>query len=333
MGTLWCNGTFFTMRKEGEAVESVYVENGEIVALGRRETLLHKYKNQIENVEDVEGGYVYPGFVDSHLHMIGHGETMVRLDLSNVTSVEELKRKLKEKVKTLAKGDWLLAEGWNENHFAERTILNRAELDEICPHHPLYLTRICRHAALVNSQALKLSGIDRHTPNPKGGVIVRDHQGEPTGYLLDSATDIVKNVIPNVSESYIHQALELAVNDLLQKGIVGAHTEDLAYYGGFVRTLKQFTHVIDGHKKKFRAHLLVHHEALDEMQEQGYSFGELTPFIELGAIKLFADGALGGRTALLSEPYSDDPSTSGVAIHSEQSLKSIIQRQGNIRNL
>ncbi|MCK0471316.1 amidohydrolase [Halalkalibacter sp. APA_J-10(15)] len=325
MGTLWCNGTFYTMKEEGQAIEAVFVENGIVVALGSRRELERAFKDELEEVKDVNGGYVYPGFVDSHLHMIGHGETKIRLDLSNVTSAQEIKRLLKDKATTLHEGEWLLAEGWNENHFVDRNILHRDELDEICPDHPLYITRICRHAALVNSRALELAGIHLETNDPEGGVIVRDHKGEPTGYLLDAATELVKDVIPEVSEAYIRQALELAVDDLLSKGIVGGHTEDLAYYGGFEKTLSQFMNVIDGHRRKFRAHLLVHHEALDEMKQKQYSFGELTPFIELGAVKLFADGALGGRTALLKKPYSDDPSTSGVAIHSEHSLKKIVQ--------
>ncbi|MBP3949774.1 amidohydrolase [Bacillus suaedae] len=326
MGTLWYNGTFLTMRAENESVEALFVKNGIIIDVGSKEELTNKYKEEIQQWQDVMGGYVYPGFVDSHLHLIGHGEKIIRLDLSNMLSADEIDYNLRQKSSELPSGEWVLGEGWNENNFPDQKIFHRHELDDIAPNNPLYITRVCRHAALVNSEALKLAGITKETEDPEGGVIVRDEYGEPTGYLLDAATELVKQVIPNVTEAYLRQALTLAIDDLLEKGLVGGHTEDLAYYNGFKQTFDQFLKTINGKDKKFRAHLLVHHEAVNEMEENGYDFGEVTPFIELGAVKLFADGALGGRTALLQAPYTDDPSTSGVAMHSEATLHAIVKR-------
>ncbi|MFC0473243.1 amidohydrolase [Halalkalibacter kiskunsagensis] len=326
MGTLWHNGTFFTMRDENESVSAVYVEDGFIRGLGDQEELENRFSGLIEKRHNLQGAFVYPGFVDSHLHIIGHGEKLIRLDLSEVNSAEEMKRKLEEKYRSSNDNDWIFGEGWNENNFSDRKIFHKQELDEISLNKPMFLTRICRHAALVNSKALELARITKETDDPKGGVIVRDNNGEPTGYLLDTAADLVKDVIPNVSEEYVERALQVAVNDLFRVGLVGGHTEDLYYYGGFKKTFDQFFKVIDGREVKFRAHLLVHHEAIWEMEKEGYDKGEVTPFIELGAVKIFADGALGGRTAYLSNPYTDDPSTSGVAIHSEESMKEIVMK-------
>ncbi len=325
MGTLWFNGTFFTMRAELESVEAVYVEDGIIQATGNKKNLEQKYAEAIVNRHDLKGAFVYPGFVDSHLHLIGHGEKLIRLDLSEVESAANMRHCLQEKALATTSGEWIFGEGWNENNFADRKIFHRQELDEIAADKPMFLTRVCRHAALVNSEALRLAGITSETEDPIGGVIVRDNNGEPTGYLLDAATELVKAVIPNVTAGYVRRALEVAVDDLLRVGLVGGHTEDLHYYNGFQQTFEQFQQVIEGKKKKFRAHLLVHHEAVAEMEEQGFDCGEVTPFLELGAVKLFADGALGGRTALLNAPYTDDPSTSGVAMHTEKNLHGIIK--------
>ncbi|MCM3715016.1 amidohydrolase [Alkalihalobacillus oceani] len=325
MGTLWHNGTFFTMSQEGEVAEAVYVENGLIQAVGETEKLERQYKDRMTSRRDVGGAFVYPGFVDSHLHLIGHGEKLLRLDLSEVASAAEMKQLLRKKVLENKEDEWLFAEGWNENNFSDRKIFHRSELDEIAPDQPMYLSRICRHAALVNSEALKRAGISSATPDPPGGVIVRDHQGEPTGYLLDTATELIKQVIPPVSEEYIRRALMTAVDDVVKLGLVGGHTEDLFYYGGFLRTFKQFQEVIDGKRRKFRAHLLIHHEALAEMEAAGVKEREISPFLELGAVKIFVDGALGGRTALLRDPYTDDPSTSGVAIHTEEELLKLVK--------
>ncbi len=314
------------MKEEQEHVEALYVESGVIVATGSKEELIAQYGETIEEEVDLEGQYVYPGFVDSHLHMVGHGERLIRLDVSNTFSATEMYQQLEDKVKGTPIGEWVFAEGWNENNFIDRKIFHRLELDEISQHHPMFLTRICRHAALVNTKALELAEINKDTQDPEGGVIVRDANGEPTGYLLDAATELVKKVIPTVSDDYLKRALQTATKDMLRLGLVGGHSEDLHYYGGFKKTLDAFQSVIDGKDTKFRTHLLVHHEAMEEMKETGYARGAVNSFIELGAMKIFADGALGGRTALLQHPYTDDPRTNGVAMHKQEELNRLVKK-------
>lgn len=326
MGTLWWNGTFFTMVHEGDQVEAVFTEDGKIVAIGTAEELRQKYRTRINQEMNCDGAYVYPGFVDSHLHMIGHGEKLLRLDLSTVMNAEDMREKLMERVALTEEGDWVTAEGWNENNFPDQKIFHRNELDEIAPNHPMILTRVCRHAILVNSKALQLAGISKDTTDPPGGRIVRDELGEPTGYLLDTAQELVKRVAPSVSAAYLERALAAAVDDMVAKGLVGGHTEDLGYYLGFNQTFATFQRVIDGNTRRFRAHLLVHHEVIDDMIKAGYCKGPVGEWLEFGAMKIFADGAFGGRTALLSEPYCDAPTTSGVAIHTQEQLTNLIKK-------
>ena len=315
MGTLWHNGTFFTLKQPNEAVDAVFVKDGKIVALGSKDTLLQDFKQDITHIKDVKGGYVYPGFVDSHLHMIGHGEKLRSLDLSEAKTSTEMKDWLEQKARESGEEDWVLAEGWNENNFSDRKIFTRYELDEVSPQKPLYASRVCRHAALVNSEALRRASISKDTPDPAGGVIERDESGEPTGYLMDAAADMIKEVMPPVDKEYVLQSLKRSVEDLLAQGITGGHTEDMNYYNGFSETIDVFQTLIHKNGYRFRTNLLIHHEQIDEMNRQGFSRGELSPYLEIGTMKIFADGALGGRTALLSEPYSDDPENYGVAMH------------------
>lgn len=258
--------------------------------------------------------------------MVGHGEKLIRLDLSNAATANDLAAMLKKEVEQSNRGEWIFGDGWNENNFPDRKIFHREELDQIAPDQPLYLTRVCRHAALVNRYALNLAGITKDTPDPAGGIIVRDANGVPTGYLLDTATELVKQVLPQVQSGYVERALQTAVDDLLRLGLVGGHTEDLHYYEGFKSTLSAFQKIIDGKKRKFRAHLLVHHEAVKEMEATELGFGEVSTFLELGAMKIFADGALGARTAWLTKPYTDDPTTMGVAVHSEDQLMTLVEK-------
>lgn len=322
MKTLWYNGNIYTMKKEGEQVEAVLTTDGTIEKAG----MLREIEKELQNTDvrrvNLNGGTMYPGFTDSHLHMIGLGETMIQLDLSECTSAEEMAALIKEKTREIPAGEWVIGEGWNENNFPDRKIFHREELDDLVPGHPLLLTRICRHAALVNTRALDAAGIDKDTPDPDGGIIVKSRHGEPTGYLLDQAADLVKNEIPEVSEDYLHEALGKAVHHMHQCGLTGGHTEDLNYYGGFTRTLNTFRNILA--KTSFRAHLLVHHEVFPDFKQQGHTYGPLEEGLELGAMKIFADGALGGRTALLSHPYNDAPETAGVAIHSREELKGLV---------
>jgi predicted amidohydrolase YtcJ len=315
MKTLWHGGVIYTMAAEGETVEAVIVADGKIEKAGTYEELKGLEDNEI----DLQGKVVYPGFVDSHMHMIGHGEKLLRVDLSKIDSSEKMKQELMRSTANLADDEWFIGEGWNENNFPDRKIFHRTELDEIS-RSPMMLKRVCRHAVLANSSALALAGITKDTPDPEGGVIVRDSDGKPTGYLLDTAQDLVSSQVPEVSVNYLTNALRTSVEDLLSLGLTGAHTEDMGYYGDYSRPLQAFKNVIGG-AIKFRAHLLRAHSVFEKMME-GAEYNE--PFIDPGAMKIFADGSIGGKTALLSKPYNDDPSTSGVAIHPDEELKELV---------
>lgn len=315
MKVLWHGGTIYTMEAEDAVAEAVLVSDDHIEKVGTYEGL----KEQADREIDLQGKIMYPGFVDSHMHMIGHGEKLMRVDLSKISSSEEMREQLVESTKDLSIDEWFIGEGWNENNFADRKIFHRHELDEIS-RSPMMLKRVCRHAILANSSALALAGITKDSLDPEGGVIVRDADGEPTGYLLDAAQDLVANQVPEVSVEYLTRALQKSVDDLLSLGLTGAHTEDMGYYGHYSRPLQAFKNVI-GKQVKFRAHLLRAHVAFEEMMENA-SYAE--PFVDPGPMKIFADGSIGGRTALLSKPYNDDPSTIGVAIQSDEEFKRLV---------
>lgn len=315
MATLWHNGTIYTMEEEGETAEAVLVRGGKIIRTGPAADL----KEEADEEIDLGGSVLYPGFVDSHMHMIGHGDKLRSVDLSLIQSSEEMKRQLEQLAAGLKQGEWLIGEGWNENNFPDRKIFHRSELDAITDE-PMLLKRVCRHAILANSKALRIAGISKDTPDPEGGVIVRDQDGEPTGYLLDAAQELVAGKVPETSVDDLTDSLRTSVQNLLSLGITGAHTEDMGYFGHYSRPLQAFKNVI-GRELKFRAHLLRHHSVFEEMMENA-EYDE--PFIEPGPMKIFADGSLGGRTAWLGKPYNDDPSTDGVAIHGDDELKALV---------
>jgi predicted amidohydrolase YtcJ len=326
MGKLWYGGSIYTLQNENHLVESVYTEGNMIIKVGEMKELEHTYKESISEKVDLQGKTMIPGLVDSHMHLIGHGETLIRLDLSSLTSKEDVLIAVKKYSEQIEHGAWVIGEGWNENLWVNPEPLHREELDKVIQGHPILLKRVCRHALVANSMALKQASITMETECPPGGVIEKDSTGRLTGLLKDQAQDLLFRILPAVSENYLHRAMTAAIKNLYKFGVTGAHTEDLNYYGSYKDTVKTFKRVIEEDGLKFRAHLLVHHGVIDESYKDGNYFQSGNEWIEFGAMKIFADGALGGRTALLSHPYHDAPETSGVAIFSQIELKALVDK-------
>ena len=315
MKTVWYNGKMYTMEQEGEQVEALLTDSDKIIAIGPYEEL----KGQADEEVDLGGAVLYPGFIDSHMHMIGHGERLLSLDLSKAQSAEQMMDILLGADKELAADEWFIGEGWNDNNYPDKRIFTRHELDKVTDS-PLFLTRACRHAALVNSRALEIAGITKDTPDPADGVIVRDDNGEPTGLLLEGALRLVSACIPKRTEESMTRALQKSVEDLLSLGLTGAVTDDLGFLEDYTKPLQAFKNVIGG-DLKFRAHLLRRPSVFRK------SAGEVTydaPWIEPGEMKFFIDGALGGKTALLSEPYADAPETSGMAVLTDDEIDGLV---------
>lgn len=326
MGKLWYGGSIYTLQSENHMVESVYTEGSIIIKVGEMKELENTYKESIYEKVDLQGKTMIPGLVDSHMHLIGHGETLIRLDLSSLTSKEDVLMAVKKYSEHIERGAWVIGEGWNENLWANPEPIHRDELDEVVQGHPILLKRVCRHALVANSMALKQASITIETVCPPGGIIDKDRTGRLTGLLKDQAQDLLLRVLPTATEKYLHRAMTAAIKNLYKFGVTGAHTEDLNYYGSYKNTVKTFKRVIEEDGVKFRAHLLVHHGVIDEASKDGHYFQSGNEWIEFGAMKIFADGALGGRTALLSHPYHDAPETSGVAIFSQEELKVLVEK-------
>ncbi|MBO1625291.1 amidohydrolase [Bacillus arachidis] len=322
MGEIWFGGHIYTMSEENEMIEAVYVEDGMIIDTGNKKELESRYEP--ERVHNLEGRTMIPGLVDSHMHLIGHGERLLRLDLSACTSYQEMLLLVRERVNEAAEDIWVIGEGWNENNFTDTKNVHVRDLDAISKEHPILLKRVCRHVTWVNSYMLDKANITVETKDPKGGKIGRDSSNELTGLLYEQGQELIKHLQPEIDETYLRRALETAIRDCWKYGLVGGHTEDLNYYGSFRKTYNVFPYVIK--ETPFKAHLLVHHEVAEERKEY-----ENEHYIEFGAMKIFSDGSFGGRTALLSEPYEDEKETNGVAIFSREELAELVKKARNLR--
>lgn len=318
------NGQLYTMVEAGQKVESVLIEDGKIIATGKYEDLADLADTAI----DLQGATLFPGFVDSHLHMIGTGFKLSRLDLSTVESAEEMLRLIAEEAQKSKAGQWVWVEGFNENNFPDQRIPTMQELDKITTS-PLIISRVCRHVYLGNRLGFELAGITEATVDPPGGRIGRHEDGSLNGLLYENATELLKAAVPQEGPIYrqsLENALHVTINQMHANGLTGGHSEEMAYFGPYINVYNAYKNVLLA-RQDFRANLLIHNEVFTEIMEEQLEFDE--DFMALGAMKIFADGSFGGSTAALLAPYADDPTTSGMLIQTDSQMEQLFQLATN----
>src|SRR5256886_1172537 len=227
---LLTNGNIYTVTEKQPDAEAVAVKTNRIVFVGSNEDAK---KFHAAKMVDLHGRTLVPGFTDSHCHIFGIGEREMRLNLEGTNSREDFRGRVKERVDKTGPGKWITGRGWIETFWKPPQFPTRQDLDKIAPRNPVFLTRADGHGAIANSAALKIAKIDKTTPNPFGGEILKDKaSGEPTGMLLDNAMDLVEKSIPKPSAAERQQALltekpeELKpmFEEALRRGIqVGTH--------------------------------------------------------------------------------------------------------------
>lgn len=327
MRKIYKNGRFYTFDQMNPNVEAVVIENGRFIDMGSTADMVTQWGREGTEIIDLEGKTVTPGLTDSHLHLSGIAGNFLNLDVTGVTSKREMLEMIRKKAETLKPGEWLIGRGWDENLFTDGTIPTIQELDHVAPHNPLYIPRICGHASLVNSKALEVSHYHPDMPVPEGGTVVLDEKTKkPTGLLLEVASQIVTEHIPERSFEELKGAMRQAIQFSMAKGLTSVHTNDPQILGGFDLTYRIFDELLNEEKLGLRCNLLINHEYLDDLKERGLYTGYGNETLQIGAIKIFADGAMGRRTALLSEPYSDAPDTYGDAMYSQEALYEIVRK-------
>ncbi|MBN2432384.1 MAG: amidohydrolase [Acidobacteria bacterium] len=265
-------------------------------------------------VIDAGGRRVVPGFNDAHLHFTSGGESLMQLDFRYVHDVAAIQQMVKEKVAQAKPGELISGRGWEHETFPDKKWPTKEILDEVAPDNPVALRRADGHSVWVNSYVLRESGITRDTPDPPNGTIVRDARtGEPTGIFKEGATDLLKisstvELTPAEQEARRDQALELALAEARRCGV----TSIQHLTGSFDR----FQRFQDEGRLTLRATInmpMPHDETgLAEMEELRRRYPRTNDWIRFGYLKEFIDGTLGSGTALMFEPFLDDPSTSGL---------------------
>jgi predicted amidohydrolase YtcJ len=293
-------------------------DDGRVVATGD-ESLLKEHPDALRI--DGKGRTLLPGLIDAHAHVYGLGFLETSLNLTGISSLDAATVRIAAYARDYPNRRWLLGRGWNQVIWPVKAFPTAANIDAVVSDRPVWLNRIDGHAGWANSKALEIAGIDADTPDPVGGKILRDANGNATGVLIDKAMDLVEAHVPQPTKNDIREAYRQAVADLVSLGLTGVHDAGINQDEAEV-----YMSMADDGELDMRIYAMIRgaDEALDAIGAPITAYGD--DRLEIAAVKLVADGALGSRGAALIEPYSDDPENRGLPFWTDDELIAMTRR-------
>ena len=300
------NAKVWTVDKSVPSAQAVAVLGERIVAVGSSAEV-DEWRGARTLVIDAGGKLLLPGFNDAHLHFVSGGKQLSNIQLKDATSPQEFARRIGERAKLTPKGEWILGGNWDETTWNPPSLPTKELIDALTPDTPVFVTRYDGHMGLANSVALRLASITAKTPNPPGGVIVRDEKGNPTGALKDAATDYIDKVIPPTSHEERTRIVKRALAYAASVGVTSVQDmvpdyQDIAVYAELLQRAELTARI-------YAAPLIT--EVNDQAKLGiGHAFGG--PYLRIGALKAFADGSLGSGTAYFYEPFLNQGNNRGL---------------------
>jgi hypothetical protein len=307
---------------DGAVRREVAIAGGRIVALVPPEES-RRWRRAAAEVVELAGGHIYPGFTDSHGHLTGYGAALELVELRGAASFTELVERARAAATRLPAGRWVVGRGWDQNLWPGRAMPHHAALSAALPDHPALLRRVDGHAVLTNARGLALAGITSATPDPPGGRILRDVRGEPTGVLVDAAADLLGRLLPPPDEAGLERRIVSGARALVAVGLTEIHDA-----GTGRMELAVLRRLQAEGRLPIRVYAMLDGSDTDLLAEEFARGPQVTGdgMLAVRAVKLSADGALGSRGALLSTPYSDEPTTSGLAVTDSAALAAAVRR-------
>ena len=301
---VFINGNVYTVNERQPRAQAVAVKGDRIIFVGSNADA-KKYQGASTRVIDLHEATVMPGMTDAHYHFLGVGQREMNLNLEGITNLEDFLAKVKARVDQAKPGEWVVGRGWIETFWKPPVFPTRWDLDKISPHNPVFLGRADGHGAVANSAALKIGNITKETKDPFGGQILRDKAtGEPTGMLLDNAQGFVARHIPPGTRGNDEQAAILANDRSVMLGWTQVQDP-----GGSYEDVELYKKLYGEGKLKIRIYKAVYGPGAQAQRllREGPIIEAYGNRLNLRAIKVVSDGALGSRGAALLEPYSDVP--------------------------
>jgi len=316
------NAKVWTGDDANPKAQAVAVLGDRIVAVGSNSDVL-LWRGPHTKVMDANGKLLVPGFDDAHVHFTDGGRQLDNVQLNDATSPEEFVRRIAEQAKKTPQGEWILGGDWDETKWSPSNLPTKEMIDPVTPDNPVLVSRYDGHSALANSQTLRLAGITAQTPDPPGGTIVRDAQGSPTGDLKDAAMDLAYNVVPPPTHEQRLHAARRALEHAASLGVTSVQHmnpdyADIAVYSELLQNNELTTRIYaaplitNGSAPKTTENSGHEEGGVDDQAKLGLRHAFGGPYLRLGAVKAFADGSLGSRTAFFFEPFSDEPGNRGL---------------------
>ncbi len=310
------NARIYTQDPEQPIVEAIAVVGERVGAVGRAEEV-RAWQSPRTRILDLGGATVLPGLIDAHLHLEGYARRRMGVDVDTPTLEEALAR-VARRVAHTPPGAWIVGRGWLQERWGRFPVA--ADLDAVAPGHPVALWARSGHALWVNREAMRRAGITAETPDPPGGRIARDAQGEPIGLFFERAMDLIARAIPEPSVEELAEALYEALHELAAMGLTAVHNFDGPHAFAALQIL---------HERGDLPLRVVQHLPL-AMLEPALALGLRTGFgdewLRIGSVKIFADGALGTRTAWMLAPYEGEPENLGIAFTPPEAIREAAQR-------
>lgn len=336
MDLILMNGSIHTLDRDNNLVEAVAIKDGKIYGTGSTEEML-KLRDNNTKIMDLKNKAAFPGFNDSHMHLLNYAYSMKKADLIATDSIEDLKNRMTEYMedKDIKEGEWLLGRGWNHDKFSgEKIFPDRYDLDEISTLHPILVTRTCGHVASINSKALEIIGISKASAQIEGGHFDLDEDGEPVGIFRENALSHVNTCIPSPNTEEIKEMLVEAVESLSKCGITSIGSDDLEALADndYKKVLRAFKELKDQEKLNVRVYeqcLLANLERYKEFLKSGYRTGDGDYIFKIGPLKILLDGSLGARTAALKEAYRGQAENLGILMFTQEELDQMTQLANN----
>ena len=295
------NAHIYTQNPSQPTASAIVIDRERIIAVGNADDLFNRFTRA--NGENMHGRVILPGLTDAHLHLKYYSLGLQKIDCETDTK-EECLRRVEERTKKVKPGEWVLGHGWNQNVWGNWP--SASELDSISPNNPVYLTAKSLHAAWANTSAMKLASITSQSSNPQNGQIQRDANGDATGILLETAMELVGNIVPESSIEEIASAIERAQPILWRMGLTGVHDFDRRDSFMALQQLRE------QNRLKLRVLKNIPVELLDQAFELGLRSGFGDDWLRIGSVKAFMDGALGPHTAAMFQPYIGEEDNRGI---------------------
>ena len=316
------NARIYTADDTRPMAEAMAVRGGRIIFVGS-DRGARTYRTSQTRVVDAAGATIIPGIADAHVHLLGLGMALRTVNLNGTRSLEEVVQRIAARARELPAGTWITGRGWDQNDWPDTRLPSHDALSRAVPGHPVFVTRVDGHAAFANAAAMRAAEISSATRDPEGGRIERGANSEPTGVFVDRAMGLISRRIPAPTRDQVRDATLAAIRDVNRQGLTSVHDA-----GVEASVVDVYEELARAGQYSLRNYIMIRPDdsTLARYFRRGPQSGLYEGRLWIRAIKISADGALGSRGAALLDPYSDEPSHSGLILTPPERIRDVAVR-------